>query len=219
VVPIGLAVAALPRDFAGLVAPVLAAVPETGASHPVTSVLLDFRGYDTLLEIAVLVLAVLGAWAARGRDEGAPGRLPDPGPLLTAAVRVVLPLSVVVAGVLLWIGAFMPGGAFQAGTVLGTALVLGSLSGVVRLGRLPAWLVRAVLALGFAVFLVVAGGTAAASGRLLDYPLAHAAGLLLAIEAALTLSIALVMAALVEGRAPTDEPAGRAPTGDAEAAP
>jgi len=148
VVPIGLAVAALPRDFAGLVAPVLRAVPETGATHPVTSVLLDFRGYDTLLEIAVLILAVLGAWAARGRDEGAPGRAPAPGPLLTAAVRVVLPLSVVLAGVLLWIGAFMPGGAFQAGTVLGTALVLGSLSGAVRLGRLPAWLVRALLALG-----------------------------------------------------------------------
>jgi len=219
VVPVGLAVAALPRDFAGLVAPVLRAVPETGATHPVTSVLLDFRGYDTLLEIAVLVLAVLGAWAARGRGEGAPSRAPDPGPLLTAAVRVVLPLSVVMAGVLLWIGAFMPGGAFQAGTVLGTALVLGSLSGVVRLGRLPAWLVRAVLALGFAVFLVVAGGTAASSGRLLDYPLAHAAGLLLAIEAALTLSIALVMAALVEGRAPMSEPAGRTPTDEPEAAP
>jgi multisubunit Na+/H+ antiporter MnhB subunit len=168
----------------------------------VTAVLLDFRGYDTLLEIAVLLLAVLGAWAARGADEGAPGPAPAPGPLLTAAVRLLLPLTVVVAGVLLWVGAFMPGGAFQAGTVLGTGLVLASLSGAVRLPRVAPWALRATLSLGFAVFLAVAGGTLAAEGRLLDYPLAWAAGLLLAIEAALTLSIALVMGALVEGRAP-----------------
>lgn len=201
VVPVGLAVASLPREFGGLVDAVAARVPETGATHPVTSVLLDFRGYDTLLEIAVLLVAVLGAWAVRG-PSGAPGRVPAPGPLLTAAVRLVVPVAVVVAGVLLWVGALAPGGAFQAGTVLGTALVLASLSGAVRLPRVPDWVVRAVLALGFAVFLLVAGGTLAATGEVLDYPVAHAAGLLLAIESALTVSIALVMASLFEGRVP-----------------
>jgi len=202
VVPVGIALSSLPREARGLLDAVAREMPNSGATHMVTSVLLNFRGYDTLLEIAVLLLAVLGAWAARGRDQGAPGPARSPGPILTAAVRLVLPLSVVAAGVLLWIGAFMPGGAFQAGTVLGTGLVLGSLSGVVRLPRVPPWALRAALSLGFAVFLLVAGGTLAAEGRLLDYPLAWAAGLLLAIEAALTLSIALVMTALVEGRAP-----------------
>jgi multisubunit Na+/H+ antiporter MnhB subunit len=210
--PVGLAVASLPRSFEGLLPLVQRETPNSGASHMVTSVLLDFRGYDTLLEIAVLVLAVLGAWAVRG---AAPERwpVPRPGPLLVAAVRLILPLAVVAAGVLLWVGAFAPGGAFQAGCVLGTALILASLSGAVRVPRVPDWAVRAVLAVGFAVFLAVAGGTAVASGALLDYPLAHAAGLLLAIEAALTLSIALVMAALVQGRAPAGDRA------DAAAAP
>jgi multisubunit Na+/H+ antiporter MnhB subunit len=202
VAPVALAVASLPRDFGGLVAAVAAGVPETGASHPVTSVLLDFRGYDTLLEIAVLLVAVLGAWAVRGASGAAPGPLPAPGPLLTAAVRIVVPLAVVVAGVLLWVGAIAPGGAFQAGTVLGTALVLASLTGAVRVPRVPDWVVRGVLALGLAVFLLVAGGTLASAGEVLDYPAAHAAGLLLAIEGALTISIALVMASLFEGPVP-----------------
>jgi multisubunit Na+/H+ antiporter MnhB subunit len=204
----------LPRSFEGLLPLVQRETPNSGASHMVTSVLLDFRGYDTLLEIAVLLLAVLGAWAVRG---AAPARwpVPRPGPLLVAAVRLVLPLAVVAAGVLLWVGAFAPGGAFQAGCVLGTALILASLSGAVRVPRVPDWAVRAVLGVGFAVFLLVAGGTTVTSGALLDYPLAHAAGLLLAIEAALTLSIALVMAALVEGSAP----AGDGETGAAGAGP
>lgn len=196
VAPVALAVETLPRAFAGVGPEVLARVPETGATHPVTAVLLDFRGYDTLLEIAVLLLAVLGAWAARGG--AAPPRSAAPGPLLAAAVRLLLPLVVIVAGVLLWVGASAPGGAFQAGTVLGTTLVLATLSGAVALPRVPAWVVRALLALGFAVFLAVAGATTATEGALLRYPRAHAAGLLLAVEAALTISIAVVMWALFE---------------------
>jgi multisubunit Na+/H+ antiporter MnhB subunit len=206
-VVVGLAVASLPREFDGLVAPVLAETPRSGASHPVTAVLLNFRGYDTLLEIAVLLLAVLGAWAARGAPVGPGPALPAPGTLLAAAVRLLLPWMVVVSGFLLWVGASAPGGAFQAGTVLGATLVLASLTGAVRLRRAPDWALRAILSLGFAVFLVVAGGTAASEGALLRYPVAHAAGLLLAIEAALTLSIALVMASLFEGHAPAGDPA------------
>ena len=37
-----------------------AAIPDSGVSHPVTAVLLNFRAYDTLLELAVVLSAVLG---------------------------------------------------------------------------------------------------------------------------------------------------------------
>lgn len=198
---VALAVGSLPREFGGLVGPVLAGTPRTGASHPVTAVLLDFRGYDTLLEIGVLLVAVLGAWAARGPAAGPAPPAPPSGPLLASAVRLLVPLMVVVSGFLLWVGASAPGGAFQAGTVLGATLVLASLAGVVRPRGVPDWTLRAVLAFGFSVFLAVAGATAASQGALLRYPVAHAAGLLLAIESALTLSLALVMATLFEGRA------------------
>jgi len=210
VVPVGAAVSGLPREARGLLDAVARETPRSGASHMVTSVLLNFRGYDTLLEIAVLVLAVLGAWAARGAVVAPAGPAPRPGPLLTAAVRLLLPLVVVVSGVLLWVGSSAPGGAFQAGTVLGTALILVSLTGAVQVPRVSDWAVRAVLALGFSVFLAVAGGAMAAGGALLEYPRAHAAGLLLAIEAALTISIALVMAALFEGRPPAGQDRGAA---------
>jgi multisubunit Na+/H+ antiporter MnhB subunit len=199
VAPVGVAVSALPREFRGLLDVVLPAVPQSGASHPVTSVLLAFRGYDTLLEIAVLLVAALGAWAARGRAVGPWVSATRPSPILTATVRLLLPGMVIVAGVLLWIGSSAPGGAFQAGTVLGTLLVLASLSGAVALPRVAPWALRAGLALGFAVFLAVAGGATLVGGAMLEYPRAYAAGLLLAIEAALTLSIALVMAVLFEG--------------------
>lgn len=200
--PAALAVRALPPRFEGLSPAIHAAVPQTGATHPVTSVLLDFRGYDTLLEIAVLLLAVLGSWAARGPAPAGPGPAPDAGSILGPTARMLLAPIVVVSGDLLWVGAAAPGGAFQAGTVLGTTLILAILTGAVRPRRLPPALLRSLPAFGFGVFLAVAAATALANGALLDYPLAQAPGLLLGIEAALTVSIALVMAFLFEGNVP-----------------
>ncbi len=43
----------------------------SGVEHPVTAVLLNFRGYDTLLEIAVLLLALLVMLAVSPREEAA----------------------------------------------------------------------------------------------------------------------------------------------------
>ena len=37
-----------------------AAMAQSGVDHPVTAVLLNFRAWDTLLELAVLLLALLG---------------------------------------------------------------------------------------------------------------------------------------------------------------
>jgi hypothetical protein len=46
-----------------LAALALERVPESGASNPVTSVLLNYRAYDTLIELAVLLAALLGIWS------------------------------------------------------------------------------------------------------------------------------------------------------------
>ena len=48
----------LPLSAINLRIPVAANMGESGVSHPVTAVLLNYRGYDTLLEIAVLLLFV-----------------------------------------------------------------------------------------------------------------------------------------------------------------
>ena len=57
------AILSLPLNGTSLRTQVFANIGNSGVSNPVTAVLLNFRGYDTLLEITVLFLAVLGAWS------------------------------------------------------------------------------------------------------------------------------------------------------------
>lgn len=188
----------LPAPPGQLPALVAAHLDASGVAHPVTAVLLNFRGYDTLLEIGVLLLAVLGTLAVREAADSSTQVTPPAGTVLAALTRLVVPLMVVVAGYLLWAGAHRPGGAFQAGAVLAAAGVLLRLSG--RLPPLePRWQVRAGLLIGFAVFLAVALGATFTGRGLLSYPPGQAGGWILLIEAALTLSIALILISLFVG--------------------
>ena len=61
---------------AGLGEQVAARMPESGVRSPVTAVLLNFRGYDTFLEMLVLLLAVLGVRSAAPLPASAPQRPP-----------------------------------------------------------------------------------------------------------------------------------------------
>lgn len=173
--------------------PVAANLSQSGVSHPVTAVLLNFRGYDTLLEIAVLLLALLAILAVG--DAAGASRPRAAHPVLQTLARLAAPTMIVLAVYLLWAGAFRPGGAFQAGAVLAAAAVLLHLVGLV-----PAWCgpgpwLRFGLAAGFAVFLAVAAGLLA-QGALLQYPPAAAGRLILLIEASLTVSLGLILAGL-----------------------
>ncbi|WP_203336223.1 hydrogenase subunit MbhD domain-containing protein [Nocardioides limicola] len=182
---------------------------ESGVSHPVTAVLLNFRSYDTLLEIAVLLVAVLAALAlqpdATLRGVPAPTRTPD---LLGLLVRVLAPVLVVVAGWLLVAGSVAPGGAFQAGAVLAGGLLLMRLGGWP--GAVPASdLLRPTLAVGLTGFLTLAYLTAALGAGWLDLGAAWAGEAILALEALLTVSIAMTLAALfVANQDPPTPPVG-----------
>lgn len=188
----------LPAPSGQLPALVAAHLGASGVSHPVTAVLLNFRGYDTLLEIGVLLLAVLGVLTVRQAADSAAQAAPPADAVLAALTQLAVPLMVVVAGYLLWAGAHQPGGAFQAGAVLAAAGVLLRLSG--RLPPLePHFWLRAGLLIGFAVFLGVALGTGVSGRGMLAYPPAQAGGWILLIEAGLTLSIALILVSLFVG--------------------
>lgn len=172
------------------------AMPDSGVDHPITAVLLNFRSYDTLLEIGVLVIAgVAGLSMARTRALEAPG-LRTSDVLLHALQRWFIPLMLLLAGYLLWAGSDRPGGAFQAGAVLAATGVLMRLSGVPLAILRPGLLLRLGLVLGFAVFLLVAVLSALAGEVFLAYPPALAKGLILFIETVLTLSIAMVLLSL-----------------------
>lgn len=172
-------------------------LPRSGVSNPVTAVLLNFRAYDTLLELAVLLAAVLGILAL-----GA-ARPPSlaPGAVLQSLVNWLVPVLMVMAGYLLWIGAKAPGGAFQAGAVLAAAGVLLRLGGHASAGLPGDVGQRWLLAAGITVFTLV-GTALTLSGRaFLHYPVEWAGTLILLIEIAATLSIAvLLVLAYMAGR-------------------
>jgi len=187
-----------------LAALALERVPESGASNPVTSVLLNFRAYDTLLELAVLLAALLGIWSL------GPAAAPyQPAALLLdSLVGWVVPMLIIAGGYLLWIGGQAPGGAFQAGALLGAAGVTLALSGRPNAG-LPgeAWL-RVLAALGTLVFALVGLTLMGVGLGFLTYPPALAKWLILTIETGATLSIgATLAAAFLGGRPRTTRPA------------
>lgn len=205
-VGIGTAVVMLPAT-AGLGPDVRAAVPAAGVSYPVTAVLLDLRAYDTLLEVAVLFVAVL-AVRSQASTAGA-GVQDDPNrPLLAVLVRLLVPGIVLVAGYLLWRGASAPGGAFQAAAVLAGGGILAIVAGSIGAPDPHARWVRGLLALGPAVFLAVAMTPLIAGEYLLEYPPGWAGTSIFAIELALTVSIALVLVMFFPGpRRRSSEPA------------
>jgi multisubunit Na+/H+ antiporter MnhB subunit len=177
---------------------------EAGASHAVTAVLLDFRAYDTLLEVAVLLVAVVVAMELREAQPDGPDRMGLANPLLRAVMDWLLPLLLLVAAYLLWAGGSRPGGAFQAGSVLAASGVLLRLAGVRFTWLKKPLRLRAVLTLGLSVFVAVGIGTLIGGRDFLDYPLKTAAALVLAIELALTLSIALALLSLFQLAPPQD---------------
>ncbi|WP_028238259.1 hydrogenase subunit MbhD domain-containing protein [Stutzerimonas azotifigens] len=173
----------------------LAALPHSGVEHPVTAVLLNYRAWDTLLELAVLLLALLGA-----RQLGS-GRLDTarPWPQLRAWNAHLAPLLVLVGGFLLWRGSSAPGGAFQAGALLAAGVVSLRLAHLLPPLRWSFWPLRLLVLLGLALFLAVAAAGAWLGQGWLSYPAGWAKPLILAIEVAATLSIAASLSLLVVG--------------------
>ena len=198
-VGLGGALLSLPTEAPGMSAPVAENLSTSGVSNPVTAVLLNFRAYDTLLEKAVLLLAVVAAWSlsmAPREPVSSPGRVLD------VFVRLLVPLMIVVASYLLWVGAHAPGGAFQAGAVLAAVAVLLLLSGKSLPARWQGWPLRALLTLGLGVFIAVGAAVMFFGYRFLEYPPDQAGNLILLIEVVATVSIAVALATLFMGGRP-----------------
>nr|WP_246540389.1 MnhB domain-containing protein [sulfur-oxidizing endosymbiont of Gigantopelta aegis] len=169
----------------------------TGVKNPVTAVLLNYRAYDTFLEMAVLLLALIAVksladpLARKGAALFSP-----PGEVLTLLSQVFTPLFILIAGYLLWAGADKPGGAFQAGSVLAVACVLPLLTnwrGDEFFARLSTRLIQIA---GLSLFLLIGLFTLSSGNYFLEFSPAMAGGLILIIEVAATLSIALSLGAL-----------------------
>ena len=190
-------VLAIPETEAGLAPLIAANIEQSGVKSPVTAVLLNFRGYDTLLEIAVLMLATIGVLSLRKETAGIWAPLaPAADPVLSGMTRVLVPLMVLSSGYLLWAGERAPGGAFQAGAILGAAGVLLALSGYARPGWVTRVALRVAIAIGFIVFLLVALVPMVMGGALLQYPEGIEKPLMLLVESWLTFSIGVILVSL-----------------------
>ncbi|MBB3038642.1 MnhB domain-containing protein [Hoyosella altamirensis] len=173
-----------------------ASVADAVVGHPITAVLLDFRAYDTLLEIAVLAAAVIAALALLC-DSGMKRVVwvTETRPVVLGFVKLIAPVVVMLAGWLLVAGSTQPGGAFQAGAMLTGVLLLLYLSGRARTMVTGKWLVPGAL-IGLAVFVAAGVGTFAAGRAWLDVADGWGGVVVLLIEAALAVSIGVGLAAL-----------------------
>ncbi len=180
-----------------------AAVPESGVEHPVTAVLLNFRAWDTLLELLVLLFALGGLRqlfpSGQSDDSATTASWPESMTLMSAWARVLAPLLVVTGGYLLWRGSSAPGGAFQAGSLLAAAAVILRLTGLLPPLRWASLWLRLSVVAGALFFLAVAAATAIWGDGWLTYPGAYSGLLIISIEIFATLSIAITLSLLVIG--------------------
>ncbi len=199
-----------PAEPAPTLAPAAAAhMGELGLGNPVTVVLLAYRALDTLLEKVVLVLALIGIWALSPDAfwGGAPAslRAEQSSGALTFLAQVLPPVGVVIGVYLVWNGADRPGGTFQGGTVLAAMWLLVMMAGLrdppeIRLRKL-----RLLVVFGPVVFLVTGFAGFWIADGFLSYPPGLAKPIIVVVEAALALSIAVILAMLLAG------PAARVP--------
>jgi len=105
-------------------------VPLAGGTNAVNTIIVDYRGFDTLGEIAVMGIAalVIHAMLAGWQPDDTRALPPSPGdshPLMLRLVsRALLPLAVLVSVYLFLRGHNLPGGGFIGGLVLALALLL-----------------------------------------------------------------------------------------------
>lgn len=171
----------------------------SGVENPVTAVLLNFRGYDTLLEIGVLLLAVVAVLSISPAP--APLTTSPPSPMATLLLRLLMPFVVLVGGYILWVGSYDPGGAFQAGAVLaGGGILFTTLT--TRWHPFTKKALPFAMGIGLLTFVIVALGTMMVTGNFLQYPETRAGMLILMIEAAATISIAIILTLLFVGGEP-----------------
>ena len=202
-VALGAVVLSLPEPAPTLAPSVAEHIASTGLGNAVTAVLLSFRAIDTLLEAVVLVYALVAVWALTP-DRFWGGR---PGPkyvveangMLAYLARLLPPLGIVVGIYVFWVGADLPGGKFQAGTLLAAMWLLTIMAGLTDVPPISRRSLRIALVAGTVVFLAIGFAGVPLAGAFLAYPESFAKPLILVIEAASMVSIAVTLGLLVVG--------------------
>jgi multisubunit Na+/H+ antiporter MnhB subunit len=191
-------------EHAPTLAPAAAAnLTSIGLGNPITGVLMAYRALDTLLEKVVLILALIGVWslapdALWGGIPGPPRHGPADGPVIFLA-RLLPPVGIVIGVYLLWVAADEPGGAFQGGALLAAMWLLAMMAGLAPAPAISGRWLRLALVGGPLVFLAIGLAGFGLAGTFLAYPESYAKPLIIVIELALMVSIAVTLGLLVAG--------------------
>ena len=97
---------------------------QIGAANIVTSVVLGYRGFDTLLELTILFTAATATGLVLGKPKPDSPRDPDAGFILQAGADLFFPLLLVVGLYIIFHGHLTPGGGFQGGVILACAFFM-----------------------------------------------------------------------------------------------
>ena len=109
------------------------AADETGTANIVTSIVVSYRGFDTLGEVAVLFLAAAGVGIVlkqeRAKDRENPRRQ-EASEIVKTGAGFLFPLLLLFGVYIFAHGHLTPGGGFQGGVVIATAVSLLFISGL-----------------------------------------------------------------------------------------
>ncbi len=101
---------------------------DIGATNIVTAIIVTYRGLDTIGEVTVLFLtaAIVGMLLSRGNRKGKSlqRELPQSGELLTTGSYLLVPLILLLGAYVFINGHLTPGGGFQGGAIVASAILL-----------------------------------------------------------------------------------------------
>jgi len=173
---------------------------EAGSSNIVTTIILNYRGFDTNGEVTVIFTALIAVSAilltgslASGEAEPKERRWTLPiSPVVAFVVRVIAPFTAIFSIYMIVRGHGAPGGGFQGGTILGSlaillSIVLGRKQAIRLLPNKTRPLLQGAAVLAFIVVGIIG---LFLSGAYLQFPQEHSLELVRELEL-LTLEIGI----------------------------
>lgn len=138
---------------------------ETGAANMVTSIVLTYRGFDTLGEVTILFLAaaIVGFMLKTGDHSSRHEDNSQISPILSTGAALLVPLTILFGVYIFVNGHLTPGGGFQGGAIIASAFLLMVLAGRGhKIGHTALMVTESVSGFGFVVLglagLLLAGG-------------------------------------------------------------
>jgi multicomponent Na+:H+ antiporter subunit B len=153
-------------------------VEQTSVPNFVTSILADYRGYDTMFETTVIFCAGLTVLTLLRRSHRRKKKVVTPRPnredhdlILTSAARIIAPMMQIFALYVVAHGHHSPGGGFQGGVILGASFILLALAYDLQtiLNRLRERVVLIMSGIGVAIYAGIGLGCLFLGGNFLDY--------------------------------------------------